>query len=81
MKETSIPYELLELENYSFFFIYQHISPQFKARLHHYDLWELDCVIKRQRVRMIGDTMLSFEKGEVALFTPSIHHQWECDGR
>lgn len=81
MKGTLNPYELPELENHLFFFINQHILPQFEASLHRYDLWELDCVIKRHGVRMVGDTMLSFEKGEVAQLTPGIHHQWEYDGR
>lgn len=79
MKETAVPYELPEVGNHSFFFIDQYVSPRIEAKLHRHDAWELYCVVKGHGRRMVGDTMLPFNEGEVALLPPGIHHQWEYD--
>lgn len=77
MDETSIPYELPETENHSFFFIDQHIDYRLEAKLHTHEAWELYYVVKGRGTRMAGDTLLPFSEGDVALLPPSMHHYWK----
>ena len=77
MDETSIPYELPETENHSFFFIDQHIDYRLEAKLHSHEAWELYYVVKGRGTRMAGDTLLPFSEGDVALLPPSMHHYWK----
>lgn len=77
MDETSIPYELPETENHSFFFIDQHIDYRLEAKLHSHEAWELYYVVKGCGTRMAGDTLLPFSEGDVALLPPSMHHYWK----
>lgn len=79
MEIAATPYKLPEVENHSFFYIDQRVTPEIEAKLHHHDAWELYYVIKGNGKRMVGDTLQPFAEGDVALMPPSIHHQWEYD--
>ncbi len=87
MEEIIIPYELLEVETHSFFFIDQRVETQIEAKLHQHDAWELYYVLHGYGTRMAGDTLQTFSAGDVALIPPSMYHYWEyilssadCDG-
>lgn len=77
MENTIIPYDLPEIENHSFFYINQHISPLIEAKLHKHDAWELIYVIHGNGSRMAGDTLLPFTAGDVVLIPPSMLHHWD----
>lgn len=77
MEDIAIPYELPEVENHSFFFIDQRVEPSLEAKLHRHDAWELYYVLHGRGNRMAGDTLQSFESGDVALIPPSMLHRWE----
>lgn len=77
MENTIIPYDLPEIENHSFFYINQHVSPQAEAKLHKHDAWELIYVIHGCGNRMAGDTLLPFTAGDVVLIPPSMLHHWD----
>lgn len=77
MKDAVIPYTLPEVNNHSFFFISQHITPKLEAKMHRHEAWELYFVTHGNGIRMTGDTMMSFSEGDVVLITPSMPHYWE----
>lgn len=77
MESTAIPYELPDVENHSFFFINQSVTPEIEAKLHQHDAWELYFVVKGNGTRIAGDTTQYFEKGHAALIPPMMHHCWQ----
>ena len=77
MKDTVIPYTLPEVNDHSFFFISQHISPEAEAKLHRHKAWELYFVTQGHGIRMTGDTLLPFSEGDLVLIPPSMPHYWE----
>lgn len=77
MKDAVIPYTLPEVNNHSFFFISQHITPKLEAKMHRHEAWELYFVTHGKGIRMTGDTMMSFSEGDVVLIPPSMPHYWE----
>lgn len=77
MESTAIPYELPDMDNHSFFFINQSVTPEIEAKLHQHDAWELYFVVKGSGTRIAGDTTQFFEEGHVALIPPMMHHCWE----
>ncbi len=79
MKDAAIPYTLPEVNDHSFFFICQHISPSLEAGLHRHDAWELYYVLRGKGVRMTGDTILPFAEGDVVLIPPSMPHYWKYE--
>lgn len=79
MKDAVIPYTLPEVNDHSFFFISQHISPALEAKMHRHEAWELYYVTQGKGVRMTGDTLMPFAEGDVVLIPPSMPHYWEYD--
>lgn len=79
MEDTYIPYELPDTANHSFFFIDRCIAPQYEAKLHCHDAWELICITHGNGRRTIGDTSDYFAAGDVALLPPSIYHRWDYE--
>lgn len=77
MEDTTIPYELPEVENHSFFFIDQRVETNIEAKLHRHDAWELYYVVHGQGNRMAGDTLQLFAAGDVVLIPPAMLHRWE----
>lgn len=77
MDITSIPYELPDTANHSFFFQSQRISVGLEAKLHRHDAWEICFVTKGYGKRTAGDMVMPFVEGEVAMLPPNIHHRWE----
>lgn len=79
MKDTVIPYTLPEVNDHSFFFIYQHIAPAMEAKMHRHEAWELYYVTQGKGIRMTGDSLMPFAEGDVVLIPPSMPHYWEYD--
>ena len=77
IKDAVIPYELPEINDHSFFFISQHISPALEAGLHRHEAWELYYVTKGDGIRLAGDTPMPFSEGDVVLIPPSMPHCWK----
>ena len=77
INDTAIPYTLPEVNDHSFFFIAQHISPTLEAKMHRHEAWELYLVTHGQGVRMTGDTLMPFKEGDLVLIPPSMPHYWE----
>lgn len=79
MIDAVIPYTLPEVNDHSFFFIAQHVSPAIEAKMHRHEAWELYYVTFGQGIRMTGDTVLPFATGDVVLIPPSMPHYWKYD--
>ena len=79
MEDAVIPYTLPEVNDHSFFFISQHISPALEAKMHRHEAWELYYVTQGKGVRMTGDTLMPFAEGDVVLIPPSMPHYWKYD--
>lgn len=77
MKDAVIPYTLPEVNDHSFFFISQHITPALEAKMHRHEAWELYYVTHGYGSRMTGDTIMPFSEGDVVLIPPSMAHYWE----
>ena len=77
MIDAVVPYTLPEVKNHSFFFISQSIRPELEAKMHRHKAWELYCVTCGCGTRTTGDTIMSFEEGDVVLIPPSMAHCWE----
>lgn len=77
MKDAIIPYTLPEVDDHSFFFISQHISPVLEAKMHRHKAWELYFVTHGSGMRMTGDTVMAFSEGDVVLIPPSMPHYWQ----
>lgn len=79
MKDAVIPYTLPEVNDHSFFFISQHITPALEAKMHRHEAWELYYVVRGKGVRITGDTLMSFAEGDVVLIPPSMPHYWKYE--
>lgn len=79
MEDAVIPYTLPEVNDHSFFFISQHISPALEAKMHRHEAWELYYVTQGKGVRMTGDTLMPFAEGDVVLIPPSMPHYWKYE--
>lgn len=67
------------IENANFHFDHVHILWNEQVPLHQQETWELSYVITGSGVRIIGDNIENFSKGEVIFIPPNIPHCWSFD--
>ncbi|ASK30756.1 AraC family transcriptional regulator [Chryseobacterium sp. T16E-39] len=63
----------------SFHFDHVHIQWSQQVPLHQQQTWELSYIITGSGVRIIGDVIENFSKGEIILIPPNISHCWSFD--
>ncbi|MEJ5048322.1 AraC family transcriptional regulator [Chryseobacterium culicis] len=64
---------------HTFHFDHVHIKWNQQVPLHQQETWELSYIITGSGVRIIGDIVENFSKGEVILIPPNIPHCWSFD--
>ena len=65
----------------TFRYTYVHLMPEQQIGLHDQDSWELSYVIKGSGMRLIGNTTMPFENGDLVLIPPKIPHCWYFNGK
>lgn len=63
----------------TFHFDHVHIPWDQQVPLHQQQTWELSYIITGSGVRIIGDVIENFSKGEIILVPPNIPHCWSFD--
>lgn len=63
----------------TFHFDHVHIPWDQQVPLHQQQTWELSYIITGSGVRIIGDVVENFSKGEIILIPPNIPHCWSFD--
>ncbi len=64
---------------HTFHFDHVHIKWNQQVPLHQQETWELSYIITGSGVRIIGDIVENFSKGEIILIPPNIPHCWSFD--
>ncbi|MFS4472265.1 AraC family transcriptional regulator [Chryseobacterium sp. T20] len=64
---------------HTFHFDHIHIKWNQQVPLHQQETWELSYIITGSGVRIIGDIVENFSKGEIILIPPNIPHCWSFD--